>query len=324
MKKVLLAIMLCIASCGTALSQKEESKKSDFQLSLIAPLSTNGVRSYQYSNKTSFNMLVGLSKNESALTVGGLANIILNNAEGFQFAGLTNYIGGKGKGMSFAGVANINKGNYSGFQFAGAVNIAKDVSGFQFGGLMNKAKSVEGVQLAGFINIAEDSDYPIGFINLIKNGEKGIAITYNELGSTMITFRSGGKMTYGIIGVGYNHKTSGRAYATEAGLGMHINCLSWLRINNELKAICFGYSSNSFIIDDDYLSNTVFSVNYSILPAFRVSSHVELFGGVSLNYVNAANANRELLPNHSIWKRLGSSRFQQIHFGYQVGMQYIF
>lgn len=293
---------------GVTFSQTTERKSSTFQLSLFPPLSTNGIRSYQYSNKASLNLLVGLSRNEEGIAISGLTTIITNDAKGFLFAGL----------------GNIIKNDLSGVQFAGVMNIAKEVSGFQFAGVINKAKNVNGVQFAGIINIAENSDYPIGLINIIKNGEKSIAISYNETGSLMATFRSGGRVTYGIIGVGYNHKTSGRSYVTEAGFGIHINCLPWFRINNELKVACFGFSDNPFIVNDGKLNNTVISTNYSLLPAFKISPHIELFGGPSLNYMNLGNTNKELDFGHSIWKQSGSTRLQQIYVGYQVGIQYIF
>ncbi|MBD9093492.1 MAG: hypothetical protein EGQ20_13325 [Bacteroides oleiciplenus] len=301
-------INLFLMGVFTLFSATAQDKYTTFHLSFVPPLSTNGIKAYEYSNGASFNLLAGISRNEENFSFAGLSNVITNDAKGFQFAGLSNFIGNNGRGMLFSGLANITKGSYSGFQFAGLINIAKNVNGVQF---------------AGIINIAENSDFPIGLINIIKNGEKGIAVTYNELGSTMVTFRSGGKVTYGIIGVGYNHKVSNRAYTVEAGLGAHINCLSWLRINNELRVASFGYSNNPFIADSK-LSNPVFHVNYSLMPAFRVSRHFELFGGPSINYINARNTDSELMPNHSIWKQSGSTRLQQIYVGYQVGVQYIF
>lgn len=302
-----------------------EEKKSKVQVSFTPFLSTNGLHSCDYSNNVSFNILVGVSKNEEFFTFAGLANIVRNEAKGLQFAGLANYVGNKGNGMQFAGITNISKNHYNGFQFAGLANIAGNIKGFQLGGIINIAKDVNGVQLAGLVNIAENSDYPIGIVNIIKNGEKSISLTYNDLGSTMISFRSGGKVTYGIVGIGYNHKTSGRSYVTEAGLGAHINCLSWFRINNELKAACFGYSNNPFTIDnDDHLKNTVFNISFCIQPGIRISPHLELFAGPSISYINAGDAENKLIPKHPIWKRLGSSRDQYIHIGYQVGIQYIF
>ena len=49
MKKLLVAIVSCLATHGLAFSQVVE-KSSSFQLTLFPPLSTNGVRSYQYTN----------------------------------------------------------------------------------------------------------------------------------------------------------------------------------------------------------------------------------------------------------------------------------
>lgn len=360
MKKVLLAITLYAVSFGVAHSQTDENKKSVFQLSFFTPLGTNGLYSSQYTNKASFNILAGVSKNEEAFTFGGLSNIIMQNATGFQFAGLSNYVGNHGKGFQFAGLININKKEFSGiqlaglvntaagtkgfqlaglsnvakdmagFQFAGLVNTAKNttgaqfaglantagnVNGFQFAGLINKAKNVTGVQFAGLINIAENSDCPIGLINLVKNGEKGVAITYDGIGSTVASFRSGGKYTYGIIGIGYNHKTTGNSLVTEGGFGAHIPVVSWFRINNEVKASSIG----------SYSDKQVFNGGYSLIPAFKIGSHFELSGGVSINYMQSWDTgSSKLFPNHSLWKKSTSSGMQQVYIGYQAGVQYLF
>lgn len=331
MKQLLLFVMFCTIGHGLIFAQTREKKTTAFQFSFVPPLSTNGLQAHEYTNGASFNILAGVSKNEKTFTLASLSNIILNDANGFQLAGLSNYVGNNGKGMLLSSLANIVKNHYdgfqltglinytgkmNGFQLAGLTNIAEDITGFQFSGLINIARNVSGVQFAGLLNIAQSSNCPIGLVNIIKDGEMGIAITYNETGSTMVTFRSGGDVTYGIIGLGYNHKASGRAsYTTEAGFGAHINCLSWLRINNELKVSIMGNTTE----------NPTFVANYSVLPAFKVTSHLELFAGPSLNYMNMKNRNdRGLLPNHSIWERDGSSMLQRIFIGYQAGIQYIF
>lgn len=330
MKKLLLLILLCTASHQGMFSQTDKNKTAAFQLSFFPPLSTNGWQANEYSNGASFNILAGVSKNEKAFAFAGLSNIILNDAKGLQFAGLSNYIGKDGKGVSFAGLVNITKGNYIGFQFGGLmnyaetmigfqfgglINIAEDVTGFQFGGLMNIARRVSGVQFAGLLNIAESSRYPIGLVNIIKDGEMGVAVSYNESGSAMVTFRSGGDVTYGIIGIGYNHKSNKKSYTTEGGLGARILCLPWLRINNELKIASISSTSE----------NPTFIANYSLLPAFRLNRHIELFAGPSINYMNARNTeNSDLFPKHSIWKKNGATRLQRGYIGYQAGVQYIF
>jgi hypothetical protein len=49
------------------------------------------------------------------------------------------------------------------------------------------------VQIAGFINIADSSDYSIGIINIIRQGEKGIGVSVDETKTAMVSFRSGGR-----------------------------------------------------------------------------------------------------------------------------------
>ena len=329
MKKILVLMLGAFAHVAL-FAQTGDSQKSVFQVSFVPPLSTNGLYSAQYSNMASFNLLAGVSRNEEAFTFGGLANVvmndakgfqfaglsnvILNDARGFQFAGLSNHVGNEGCGFQFAGLLNTAS-RMNGFQFSGLANVAGDVNGFQFAGLVNVAKKVKGVQFAGLINIAEESDCPIGLINIIRNGEKSIAVTYDGLGSSVVSFRSGGKYTYGILGVGYNHRTKGNALVTEGGLGAHIPVASWFRINNEIKFTSIGNNS------DEPLLNA----GYSLIPAFRIGQHFELFAGVGINYMESKNvSNDRIFPNHSLWKKYGSSKLQQLYVGYQVGVQYIF
>lgn len=345
MKKVLLVIVLCVTTYVTVFSQTNENRKASFQLSFVTPLSTNGLYSPQYTNKASFNILIGVSKNEDAFTFGGLSNIIMNDVKGFQFAGLSNYVGNEGRGFQFAGLTNVNRNSFKGFQFAGLVNsggdtkglqfaglsnvtkamkgfqfgglvnIAKDLDGAQFAGLINVAKKVNGVQFAGLINIAEDSDCPIGLINIIKNGEMGIAITYDAIGSAVVSFRSGGKYTYGILGVGYNYKVKENSLVTEGGLGAHIPVVSWFRINNEIKASSLGSNSEKSVLNG----------GYSLIPAFKIGNHCELFAGASINYMKSWDRNSdELFPKHSLWQKSSSTGLEQVYIGYQLGVQYIF
>ena len=246
--------------------------------------------------------------------MAGLSNYVGNNGQGVQSAGLANINKNKFSGFQMAGLANTAS-EMTGFQFAGLVNIAKEVNGLQVAGLVNIAKEVNGVQFAGLVNIANKSDCPIGLINIIKNGEMGVAVTYDALGSTVATFRSGGRYTYGIIGVGYNHKTENNSLVAEGGFGAHIPVTSWFRINNELKASTIGNDS------DEPVLNT----GYSLIPSFRIGKHIELFGGVGINYMMTKDvSNSKIFPNHSLWKKTGSTKLQQLYIGYQFGVQYIF
>jgi hypothetical protein len=297
-------------------SQTDGEKYAAFQLSFVPPLSTNGLQAAQYTNGGSLNLLVGVSRNENVFTLGGLANIMTNNASGLQIAGLANYAGNEVDGVWLSGLINIVGNSHTGIQVAGLVNTAKDVSGIQIAGLVNVAEKVTGVQIGGMLNMAGESDWPIGLINLIRNGEKSVSFTYNEIGSSVISFRSGGRHTYGIVGIGYNHKSSGSSFVAETGIGLHTNINPWLRINHELRSEFIGRITGS---------NRTYKAGYHLLPAFRITPHVEVFGGISLNYMETGNSKHmDMFPGHALWDRQVSSRLQQIFIGYQAGVQYLF
>lgn len=299
MKKIIYALVLAYLPISLIFSQTEE-KQSAFQFSFIPPLSTQGLYASQYTNTVSFNLLAGVSKNVTAFSLSGLGMYVTNDMRGFQMAGLS----------------NIASGDMSGFQFAGLANVAGDVNGFQFAGLINIAKNVRGVQFAALVNIAENNDYPLGLVNIIKNnGEMSIGVTYNEIGSTMVSFRSGGRILYGIIGVGVNHKATDNKFIAEGGLGGHIPVSSRFRINNELKA-----GSLSFTDDEE-----TFHSSFAVMPAFKILPQWEIFGGPSLNYLYTDNIdNKKMFPGNDIWKKYTENKLQQLYFGFSVGTHFIF
>ena len=240
-KKSLLAVCICLLLfANTAIfAQQNDTKKAVVHLSFWDPIGTNGKEAKNFTNVFSFNVLYGLSKSEQAFTLSGLASVIKEDASGVQIAGLTNVIGDSASGVQIAGLANTVGDSASGVQIAGLVNAIGDdayglqiaglvnatganiyglqiagignksanVEGMQIAGIFNKAKKVKGVQL-GVVNIAESSDYPIGVVNLIKDGEKGIVLTFDELQNLTATFRSGGRILYGIVGLAIilNHR----------------------------------------------------------------------------------------------------------------------
>lgn len=339
-------ILLFLLSITLRMSAQTEQPYSPFQVSLVYPLGTNGTRAGEYTNGVSINLLAGLSRNEKFLTIAGISNIISNNATGAQIAGVSNHIGNEGAGCLIGGVANITKGAYRGFQMAGVwnnsgngskgmmlsgvgnnvkgtfsglqiggiANISGDINGVQISGLVNKAKRVRGVQFATILNIAEESDFPVGLINIIRSGEKGIAVTYDILGNTMVTFRSGGKYMYGILGLGFNHKadTENKTVA-EGGYGIHIPINKWFRIDNEIKV--------SSLTGDKPTMNA----GYLIAPSFTLWNHLNIFGGPSINYFNSkADASEPMVPGNCLWSKVDGGHRQHLYIGYQVGLQYLF
>ncbi len=311
---------------------------------LVYPVSSNGVKAGDYTNRFSLHVIAGVSANETAFSMSGAAsivrhdangviitggvNLIGNNATGLQLAGFSNMIkneakgtqisgflnlAGSAKGAQIAGFSNIVTGHSSGLQLSGFINRSQDVN-VQVSGFMNIAKKVKGVQLAGFINIADSSDYPIGLFNFIKNGEKSISVTVDETMTGMASFRSGGRILYGIVGVGYNFQDNDKPlYAAEAGLGAHIRVANHFRVN--LEAVNLSLS--------DFKKGTYMKSALRILPAFRVGNRIELFAGPTINYVNYTKESGKGLVDRYLWSKLGEDDFKGLFLGFTGGVQII-
>ena len=251
----------------------------------------------------------------NGIAVAGVANMSKGSYNGIQVSGVYNY-SGSGNGIAVTGVANMSKGAYNGLQLSGVTNIAGDVKGLQFAGVMNIAKKVKGVQFATILNVAEESDFPIAFINIIKNGKMGVSLSYDNMNNTMLSFRSGGKYTYGILGVGYNNKVNdGSNIVAEAGYGIHIPITNWLEINNEFKATSLGFSNDK----------VCYNASYLLAPSFTFLNHFNVFGGANFNYLYSNYVNSDdLFPNKCLWEKDNSDNKQRMIIGYQIGLQYVF
>lgn len=249
------------------------------------------------------------------MQIAGVTNINNGANIGAQISGVANINNGAAMGLQISGVTNINNGSFIGLQLSSVANIAGDVKGMQLSAVMNKAKKVKGVQFATLLNIAEESNFPIAFINIIKNGKMGVALTHDILNNKVVSLRSGGKYTYGILGFGFNNKiTEGNRLVAEAGYGIHIPITEWFEINNELKATMTGLGSET--------SN---NFGYFLSPSLTLLEHYNFFAGVSVNYFNSNSVNSEsILPNNSFWSKDGNDYVHRMFVGYQIGVQYIF
>ena len=243
--------------------------------------------------------VLNLSSNANGLMIGGVNNIAFDTLDGMQMAGVVNYAK-----------------EARGIQIAGVTNIAGDVKGLQFAGVMNIAKKVKGVQFSTILNVAEESDFPIAFINIIKNGKMGVSLSYDNMNNTMLSFRSGGKYSYGILGVGYNGKVKdGSKVVAEAGYGIHIPITNWLEINNEFKATSLGFSNDK----------VCYNASYLLAPSFTFLNHFNVFGGANFNYLYSNYVNSDdLLPSKCLWEKDNSDNKQRMFIGYQIGLQYVF
>src|SRR3546814_212824 len=233
MMQTMVCVALMIGYGITAAAQ--EGKTNQAHVGIIYPLSTNGKTAPTDTNNFSLHLIAGVSQQENGCLIAGVSGVVKGSAYGTMISGISNHVGGNTNGVLIAVLRNQVKGEAKGLQVAGLVNKSGDAH-MQIAGLINIAKRVEGVQVAGLINIAEESDYPIGLINIIRDGELALGLTVDETGGSMLALRSGGSVLYGILGLGYHFNYPEARYQLEGGLGAHLITARAFRMSAELTS----------------------------------------------------------------------------------------
>lgn len=144
------------------------------QLSAFPFVSTNRFLSGNTINDYSFNMTVGYIQGVRKFEVGGIANIVRQNAGYCQLAGVANVVGEMAYGVQAAGNLNYSK-YFTGIQLSGLLNVVMrdasfvqvagtgnfvggDFNGVQVAGAINVSSTLEGVQVAGATNLSGDAE----------------------------------------------------------------------------------------------------------------------------------------------------------------------
>jgi len=279
--------------------------------------------------------------NVTGFQAAGIVNRVTGNLNGIQLAGALNLTGTSTNGLQFAGILNQSKGTtraqlagainsaaytngmqaaglsnisqeVKGIQLAGVLNTANDVQGAQLSGVVNKAKKVKGIQLA-VLNIADSSDYPIGLVNLVKNGEMSIGAGTDEDLSTFVTFRSGGRVLYGILGTGFNPQYGRIRYGAEGGIGAKLITNENFRLAAEISSITL----------TDFDGNYFNKNGLRILPSIKIAKNIYLYGGPSINYINTDNADGKKLVKLKIWDKQRTDDYQAFNVGFTGGLQLV-
>lgn len=242
-----------------------------FQVSFLPVLGTNHRLSGSVTNDWSLNLLVGYSRGNRRLELGGLGNINRENVTGLQAAGLFNITGGHCEGLQtaglfnnlgkdirgaqFAGVYNYAGGQVRGAQFGGIANIARS-STFQSAGIFNSADSVRGCQIAGIfnragrikgtqiglVNFAREIDgAQIGLVNYSRHGGYVVLeASANDVFLANIAFKSGVPGIYTILTAGFDpeypseNPSGDHFWAYGAGLGAQVRMTRWASLNFDL------------------------------------------------------------------------------------------
>src|SRR5579864_8315359 len=95
--KMALAGLLIIGLGVNAAAQTTES--NTFNIGLIYPVSSNGLRAPKCSNVFSLNAVSGISRVERGASIAGFGNFILDSATGAQVAGFMNVIRNRASGV---------------------------------------------------------------------------------------------------------------------------------------------------------------------------------------------------------------------------------
>ncbi|PRD48818.1 hypothetical protein C5745_02425 [Sphingobacterium haloxyli] len=319
---------------------------SPFQISMTPGLSTHGFFNSQIVNKFSLNIIGGYTAGVTGTELAGAFNVNQFDMQGVQFAGLFNVVGGDVRGFQAAGVSNVGLNKLSGIQLAGiwnsidtvtsgiqltgginlasnaergiqlagAMNLAKSEVGSQLAGGINIARKVHGVQLA-VINIADSSDYPIGVFNWIKNGSRQLSLGFDESKFMGLSFRSGGRVMYSVLGIGTYLNDGYFKYGIEAGIGAHLIQRTRVTLSTELV--------HRTHFDEDLKYNDTNRSSLRIIPAINLSRHLQVYAAPSLTYSEAIHP--ELGNKGLIWKIWGADqRRNTFHGGGTVGLTYRF
>ncbi|MGE8381051.1 MAG: hypothetical protein ACN6PN_21965, partial [Sphingobacterium sp.] len=178
--------------------------------------------------------------------------------------------------------------------------------GIQIAGIANKAKKVKGFQLAGIVNIADSSDYPIGLLNLIKNGEKNLSLAIDEDSYLSLQFRSGGRVLYSVLSIGAVLGNDGPAkYAFEAGLGAVLLNKSKFALRTEITTR--NHLTDKFKSLDNHQSS------FRVIPAYKLTDALSIFVAPSFNY--AERDEDAVSGGGTQWKAWGRDRTRNTFYG---------
>lgn len=142
-------------SMKTHLQNVSDTLFKHVQISFLPYIGTNRLLTGNTANDISINILAGYTQEVRKFEVGGILNIVRNDARYFQFAGVGNIVGGSFNGIQVGGNINIVNHDFEKVQLAGIGNfVGNRVNGYQIGGIVNFCKVFNGLQLSGNINFS--------------------------------------------------------------------------------------------------------------------------------------------------------------------------
>lgn len=258
---------------------------------------------------------LSISTKNTGAQVSGFMNIS-REVQGSQAAGFMN-IADNTNGPQVAGFMNVTN-DANGPQIAGFMNKSKDVIGPQLSGFMNIARKIKGPQIAGFMNIADSSDYPIGILNFIKNGTKALVLETDENNAASILFKTGGRHTYGFIGLSYQPVYASFRYGTLVGIGFHFPTSETFRFDVDLCSAHYNRLSHN------YKDNDLWSGKLRLLAFYKLSNIVSIFAGPNITYNESNNEQVYNFKGIELWNYAIKSykpHYKRLMIGANAGLE---
>jgi hypothetical protein len=282
--RIALIMSLLILTSVTVTSAQDSTRIRPFHISLITPLGTNGLESWNITNRISINLIAGFSGGLQGVEWAGFANATKGQMNGIQIAGFCNNTFGGANGMEIAGFSNLTVGDTRGIQASGFANVTTGRhTGLQAAGFANVARRLNGVQV-GVINIADtvEKGIPIGFLSFVRHGYKVIQVGGNETLYGEISFKTGVRRFYNIFSVGSTFTSNDWKWGWGYGIGTLIPVGKRMDISIE---------GVSYMIKDDEWFNWEFnSLNrLNIALSYNVTRNIGVYAGGSWNVLVSGN-----------------------------------
>jgi len=246
--KISILVIVFLKVTHLVAQEKQAMDTMPFQLSIVTPLGTNGMHSWNTINNVSLNLFGSYAGGINAFEATGFVSVLQGNLHGAQFTGFVNADLGTTNGCQFAGFINFNLGKLKGAQFAGFVNtVTNNTEGVQMAGLVNTVVGeFNGAQLSGFVNLATKKTKGAqftGFVNVVTDsidGVQGAGYANYSMGNSAGQISGLTNVNVGDLNgaqiTGFANVNSGRVKGLQLG--------GFVNITQQLKGVqigCFNY-----------------------------------------------------------------------------------
>jgi hypothetical protein len=180
--------------------------------------------------------IINFAHQVRGVQLAGIANFSSGRVEFTQIAGIFNLCQGL-TGLQLAGTGNNMTGGGIGMQAAVIWNSADALSGAQLSGIINMSDSITGAQIGlinvtgritgmqiGLVNISDtfEGGFPIGLVNIVKDGTLNLDVWYDDIGYMNTDFRTGSKNFYSIFKFSFIPSSDPFAWSYGAGIGFSV------------------------------------------------------------------------------------------------------